>query len=250
MLEFLSEFDAELARLFVEHGASIYFLLFAIAFLEATVTPFLPGDALIFAAGAVAATSAASFPLIWGLLIVATLLGTASSYEIGRRVGPTAFREDRRFLNAEQLAHVRILFDRFGPKILVVGRFVPVVRTFAPVVAGIIRMPYRPFFGYSALGIALWVTALTLAGYFVDRVPYLKAHFGLALAAVFVLSLGPMIVEWSWDRIGRPLFGRILPKILGDAYVYVRESGRMVIRGTGAATRQIIDVTRGRRQRD
>ncbi|MBO6574089.1 MAG: VTT domain-containing protein [Rhodothermales bacterium] len=244
MLDFLAHFDQELGALFVEYGAWMYVALFTIAFLEATVTPFVPGDALVFAVGVVASTEVASFPLMWALLVTATLAGSVTSYELGRRVGPLAFREDRRFLNAEQLAHVRILFERFGAKILVVGRFVPLVRTFAPVVAGMTAMPYSRFLAFSVVGIVLWVSLLTGAGYFVEHVPILHDNFGLLLAAIFVLSFAPLIFEWFWEHLGRPLFRKLLPRLLGQAYVYARESGRMVVRGTAATTRQIFKTTR------
>lgn len=202
-MELLSDIDLRLVALFEEYGLWVYAVLFGIAFMESTVTPFLPGDALVFAAGAVAAAGATSLPVMWVLFIVATVLGTMTSYALGKRVGPAAFRERRRFLNAEQLEHARVFFERYGGRTLAVGRFVPVVRTLAPVVAGIVRMPYVRFLLYTVLGCVLWVTFMLLSGYFVDTVPVLKSRFGIVLVLVFVLSLIPVVIEWLWDHVGR-----------------------------------------------
>ena len=202
-MEILSDLDQKLVGLFEEYGLWVYGVLFGIAFLESTVTPFLPGDALVFAAGAVAAAGATSLPAMWILFVTATVLGTITSYGLGASLGPAAFRERRRFLNPEQLAHARRFFDRYGGRTLAVGRFVPVVRTLAPVVAGILRMPYGRFIGYTVLGCVLWVSVMLVAGYWVDKIPLLQARFGLVLFAVFALSMVPPIIEWLWDRIGR-----------------------------------------------
>jgi membrane-associated protein len=216
-MEFLSDIDQKLVGLFEEYGLWVYGVLFAIAFLESTVTPFLPGDALVFAVGAVAASGATTLPVMWVLFVSATVLGTMSSYELGRRVGPSAFRERRRFLNTEQLEHARRFFDRYGGRTLAVGRFVPVVRTLAPVVAGILRMPYARFMGYTVLGCVLWVTLMLVSGFFVDSVPVLRARFGIVLAAVFLLSMVPPTIEWLWDHIGRRIYRAVLRRFGPEA---------------------------------
>lgn len=212
-MEILTDIDLKLAALFEHDGLWVYAVLFGIAFLESTVTPFLPGDALVFAVGAVAAAGAASLPGMWVLFVTATVLGTMTSYELGRRVGPHAFRENRRFLNAEQLQHARQFFNRYGGRTLAIGRFVPLVRTLAPVVAGIVRMPYVLFMAYTAIGCVLWVTVMLVSGYFVDRVPMLQSRFGLVLLAVFLLSLVPVATELLWDHFGRRLYRALLRRL-------------------------------------
>lgn len=212
-LSFLDNLDQWLVGLFAEYGAWVYLGLFLFVFMESTVTPFLPGDSVIFAVGIAASVGGASLTWLWVLFIIAAILGTMTSYSLGKRVGPSAFKEDRRFLNAEQLDHARHFFDRYGPQTLAVGRFVPVVRTFAPVVAGILRMPYSRFLGYTAVGIVLWVTVLLVAGYFVESVPILRARVGIVVVLVFILSLGPVVIEWFWDHIGRRSYRAILRRI-------------------------------------
>lgn len=213
MLSYLDNLDQWLVGLFAEYGMWVYVWLFLFVFMESTVTPFLPGDSVVFAVGIVASVGGASLLTLWILFVVACVLGTMTSYELGRRVGPSAFRENRRFMNAEQLDHARTFFDRYGPQTLAIGRFVPVVRTFAPVVAGILRMDYGRFIGHTIIGVVLWVTVLLLAGFFVESVPILRARVGVVIVTVFILSLGPVLMRWFWDRIGRNVFRAILSRI-------------------------------------
>jgi membrane-associated protein len=197
--------DRHLLDLAMMYGAWVYALLFLIIFFETgvVVTPFLPGDSLIFAAGALAGAGVLDIGTLLPLLVVAAVLGDNMNYAIGRTVGPRVFTERRRFLKHEYLVRTRRFYDRHGGKAVVLARFVPIVRTFAPFVAGIGRMRYPRFLAFDIGGGLLWVGSFGLLGYFFGNQPVVKENFGLAIVAVIVISIMPIVIEAWRSRFGR-----------------------------------------------
>jgi len=185
-------------------GAWTYLVLFLIVFCETglVITPFLPGDSLLFAAGAVCAVpdSPVRVELMAPLLFVAALLGDNLNYHLGRFAGPRAFSGRIRFLNPTHLEKTQKFFVKHGGKAVVLARFVPIVRTFAPFVAGIGAMRYRTFLAFCLLGAALWVGLFLTAGWAFGNMPWVKANFSKVVLAIIVLSLMPIAIEWWKHR--------------------------------------------------
>ena len=187
-------------------GPWTYVLLFAIILCETglVVTPFLPGDSLLFAAGALAAIypQSLSIWLLLGLLSIAAVVGDTINYAIGRAVGPRAFSINKWFLKHEHLARTQEFYDRHGGKTIVLARFVPIVRTFAPFVAGVGRMNYPQFLYYNVVGGLAWVLICTLAGYFFGELPFVKKNFEAVVVGIVLVSVLP--VAWElWAARGR-----------------------------------------------
>jgi membrane-associated protein len=189
--------DRHLLDLSMTYGLWIYAILFLIVFLETgvVVTPFLPGDSLLFATGALAAAGVLDLGVVLVLLCAAAVIGDNMNYWIGRGVGPRVFTEDRRWLKREYLLQTKRYYERHGGKTVVLARFMPIVRTFSPFVAGIGRMSYPRFLAFDIGGGIFWVCAFTLLGYFFGNVPIVKQNFGLVIVAVILLSLVPLFVE-------------------------------------------------------
>ena len=193
--------DEHLTDLVTTYQAGTYGILFAIIFAETglVVTPFLPGDSLLFAAGAIAATGALDVTLLLVLLSVAAILGDAVNYTIGatlgRRISP-----NNRFIKAEYLERTKEFYDRHGPKTIVLARFVPIVRTFAPFLAGIGYMSYRQFAVYNITGGLLWISTMTLSGYMFGNLPIVEKYFELVVLGVIAVSLLPIVIEWLRGR--------------------------------------------------
>lgn len=195
----------ELAR---STGPWMYVLLFAIIFAETglVVTPFLPGDSLLFAVGALAAAenSPISLPLVAGLLIVAAVLGDAVNYSIGYRLGPKVFsREDSKLLNKKHLLEAQNFYDKYGGKTIIIARFVPIVRTFAPFVAGIGRMSYPRFALFNVVGGVTWILTFLIAGRLFGQVPFVKKNFELVAVAIVIISVLPIAFEFIRARAAR-----------------------------------------------
>jgi membrane-associated protein len=195
--------DKHLIELVSEYGRSVYVLLFAVIFAETglVVTPLLPGDSLLFAAGAIAATGALDVWLLLVLLSAAAILGDAVNYAIGRRVGPVVFSARdttsawHRLLNRTHLERAHEFFERYGGKAIVLGRFVPIVRTFVPFVAGAGTMSYGKFAFYNIVGGCLWVVICTAAGYIFGNIPIVRQNFSLVALGIVAVSLIPAVVE-------------------------------------------------------
>jgi len=198
--------DKHLAQLVTDYGATTHWILFAVVFCETglVVTPFLPGDSLLFAAGALAALDT---PLqigwLWLLLTVAAIVGDTVNYSIGKRVGVSAFKPGNRFLKQEHLDRTHAFFEKHGPKTIVLARFVPIVRTFAPFVAGVGVMSYGRFIAYNVIGGVLWTTIFLWAGYWFGNQPFVKQNFSLVILVIIVLSVMPMVWEWWKVRAER-----------------------------------------------
>jgi len=197
--------DAHLNALAGSMGGGLYLLLFVIVFCETglVITPFLPGDSLLFAVGALAALEASpiNVPGVVLVLISAAVLGDALNYAIGSRVGPRVFTsETSRLLNREHLLRTQTFYEKYGGKTIILARFMPIVRTFAPFVAGIGSMSYMSFAAYNVIGGALWVTSFTLAGYFFGNVPVVKRNFHFVIVAIIVISVIPPVLEFLRAR--------------------------------------------------
>ena len=204
-LEFILHIDKHLLELVSNYGTWTYAILFAIVFLETglVVTPFLPGDSLLFAAGALAGAGALDVSLIIVLLSVAAIVGDTVNYSIGRAFGVRAFTEGNRFFKQEYLQRTQRFYDKHGGKTIVLARFLPIVRTFAPFVAGVGRMRYTRFWAYNAAGGVFWVASLTLLGYFFGSIPVVKENFSIAILAIVFLSVVPVFVELIKAHVGR-----------------------------------------------
>jgi membrane-associated protein len=200
LLDLFLKLDEHLHGVLESWGPWTYVLLFAIILCETglVVTPFLPGDSLLFAAGAMAALYPDDLDilLLLGLLSVAAILGDTLNYWIGRWVGPRAFAIDRWFLKHEHLARAQQFYERHGGKTIVLARFVPIVRTFAPFVAGVGRMNYASFFFYNVVGGLAWVLICTLAGYFFGNIEVVKENFELVVVGIVLVSVIPLAWEW------------------------------------------------------
>jgi len=199
LIDLVLHLDRHLADAAARYGTAVYGLLFLILFLETgvVVTPFLPGDSLLFACGALAATGALDLRLLLVVIPVAVILGDNTNYFIGRFIGPRAFTSNSRWLKREHLDRTHAFYERHGGKTIVMARFVPIVRTFAPFVAGVGRMRYPRFLAFDVAGGVLWVWGFGLLGYFFGNTPIVKENFGLAIIAVIIISLLPIGIE-AW----------------------------------------------------
>ncbi|MGE3541633.1 MAG: DedA family protein [Candidatus Tectimicrobiota bacterium] len=196
-LDIFLHLDTYLSTIIQQYGLWTYLILFLVVFLETgvVVTPFLPGDSLLFAAGALAAAGA--FDVVWLFLclFLAAVLGDTVNYHIGYSIGPRAFQEHSRFLKREHLERTHRFYERHGGKTIVMARFIPIIRTFAPFVAGIGRMSYRYFVFYNVFGALLWTSSFIFGGYFFGNLPLVKKNFTLVILAIIVLSLLPPVLE-------------------------------------------------------
>lgn len=199
LLSALLHVDRYLLELANTYGAWIYAILFLVIFMETgvVITPFLPGDSLLFATGALAAAGVLDVVKILALLTAAAVIGDNLNYAIGRFVGPRVFTERSRWLKHEYLLRTQRFYQKHGGKAVVLARFVPIVRTFAPFVAGVGRMHYGRFLAFDVGGGLLWVWSFGLLGYFFGNHPVVKENFGLVIVAVIVLSLVPVAIE-AW----------------------------------------------------
>jgi membrane-associated protein len=189
--------DTHLAELIAQYGGWSYSILFLIVFCETglVVTPFLPGDSLLFAAGTFAGIGALHPLLLAGLLCSASVLGDSTNYWAGRFVGPRAFGGGIRFLKQEYLERTRQFYARHGRKTVILARFLPIIRTFAPFVAGVGQMPYPRFLAFSVAGSIAWVGLFVGAGYFFGNLAPVREHFTLVVMGIIAISLLPMAIE-------------------------------------------------------
>ena len=202
--DLLVHLDRHLATLLQQHGAWVYLLLFAIIFCETglVVTPFLPGDSLLFIAGALAAGGEIDVHLLALLLVAAAVLGNTVNYSIGRFIGPKVFHwEESRFFNRRALDRAHAFYEKHGGKTIVITRFVPILRTFAPFVAGIARMTYLNFTAYNLAGALAWVLSLLYAGYWFGNVPFVKQNLTWVILGIVVLSVTPLAFEYVRQRL-------------------------------------------------
>jgi membrane-associated protein len=196
--DFLLNLDDHLAEFVAAHGAWVYALLFAIVFTETgvVVMPFLPGDSLLFVVGALAAAGGMDIVTVMGVLVAAALTGDNCNYWIGRWAGPKVFRaEESRWFSRKHLERTHAFYERFGGKAIIIARFVPIVRTYVPFVAGIGTMSYARFLAFSVVGALVWVVSLCLLGYWFGNIPLVKDNLGVVIVIIIAISVTPIALE-------------------------------------------------------
>jgi membrane-associated protein len=189
--------DTHLGQVISQYGTWTYLILFLIVFCETglVVTPILPGDSLLFAAGTFAALGDLDVRLMILLLVVAAIVGDTVNYWVGAAIGPRAFQGNHRFLKKEHLDRTHAFYEKHGGKTIILARFVPIIRTFAPFVAGVGAMSYGRFLTYNVVGAVLWVGLLVLAGFFFGNIPVVRENFTIVILAIVAISVMPIAVE-------------------------------------------------------
>jgi len=197
MLDFILHIDKHLYEIVSEYQTWTYLILFIIIFCETglVVTPFLPGDSLLFAAGAIAAMpgNPISITLLMLVIFVAAITGDTTNYWIGRFLGQTVYEKNYKLIRREYLDRTHAFYEKHGGKTLIVARFMPIIRTFAPFVAGVGTMPYPRFFSFSLIGNIIWVSCFCWAGYFFGNIPFVQKNFTLVVMAIIAVSLVPPV---------------------------------------------------------
>lgn len=201
-IDIVLHLNRHLAEMVGEYGVWVYAILFVIVFCETglVVTPFLPGDSLLFAAGALAATGGLNLGLVLGLLFVAAVLGDTVNYWVGHLTGEGLQHRFPRVIRKEYLERTHAFFERYGGKTIIIARFVPIVRTFAPFVAGAGEMSYRRFMLYNVVGAVLWVGLCGMAGYFFGNFEFVKKNFSAVILGIIVVSILPAVFEFWRER--------------------------------------------------
>jgi membrane-associated protein len=205
LIDFLIHIDVHLSSVIQHYGVWTYLILFLIIFCETglVVTPLLPGDSLLFAAGTFAATGAFDVRLLFLLLSVAAVAGDTVNYWIGCLVGPKIFHKEKvRFLNREYLDRTHQFYEKYGGKTIVIARFVPIIRTFAPFVAGIGSMTYWRFISYNVIGGVAWIALCVFLGFYFGNLPVVRQNFSLVIFAIIFISILPGIIEFARQRYG------------------------------------------------
>lgn len=207
-MELLKEFidiflhlDTHLDKIFSDYGTLTYIILGLVIFCETglVITPFLPGDSLLFAVGALSAGSSLNIHLVVAILIVCAILGDAVNYHIGKFIGPKVFeKKDSKIFRQSYLKRTQDFYDKYGGKTIIIARFVPIVRTFAPFLAGVGEMSYAKFFSYNVIGAILWVGIIAYAGYFFGELDIVKNNFSLVILGIIIVSVLPAVCElWA-----------------------------------------------------
>jgi membrane-associated protein len=213
LIEFGLHIDKHLFDLCNMYGVWIYGILFIIIFCETglVVTPFLPGDSLLFAIGSMAAIGAMHVEFAIPLLMTAALAGDNTNYWIGRKAGPKVFSQEKsRLFDKEYLDRTHRFYDKHGKITVILARFLPIIRTFAPFVAGIGRMTYRTFLLFSIIGALLWVNLFVLLGYFFGNIPFIKEHFSLVILALVLIPGMPAVIEFVRHAVQRSKKNKLL----------------------------------------
>ena len=203
MVDFVLHIDHHLDQIIQTYGTWTYLLLFGIVFCETglVVTPFLPGDSLLFAVGTFAARGSLDLVTSLTVLASASIIGDTVNYVIGRRVGPAVFqKKESRLFNPAHLVRAHHFYEKYGAKTIVLARFLPILRTFAPFVAGIGRMRYPKFLAFSVAGSATWVGLFVLAGYFFGNIPIVRDHFSIVIMVIIAMSVVPVVSEFIRHR--------------------------------------------------
>ncbi len=202
LIDFVLHLDVHLNEIISNYGTWTYAILFFVVFMETgfVVTPFLPGDSLLFAAGTFAALGSLNPFYLFGLLAVAAVLGDTINYSIGHFIGERAFSGNIKFLKKEHLDRTQEFYEKHGGKTIVLARFIPIIRTFAPFVAGVGKMTYGHFIAYNVIGGITWVALFTSLGYFFGNIPFIKKNFELVIFAIIAISFIPPIYEFFKAR--------------------------------------------------
>ena len=203
LIDFIIHIDVHLGTIISNYGLATYIILFLIIFMETGLvfTPFLPGDSLLFAAGAFAALSSLNILVLWIVLLLAALIGNTSNYWIGYFFGKKIVAHPKIPIDEEHIKETKKFFDKYGGKTIIMARFMPFVRTFAPFVAGVSRMSYKQFISYDLIGAFSWITVGTMAGYFFGNIEFVKKNFSLVIFGVIIISLLPIIFEYVKHRL-------------------------------------------------
>lgn len=217
-IDFVIHLDKYLEVIIKTFGIWSYLVLFVVIFIETglVITPFLPGDSLLFAAGALAAIGAFEVVPLFILLAVAAILGDTANYWIGHYIGPRVFNEKIRFLKREYLEKTQAFYEKHGGKTILLARFVPIVRTFAPFVAGVGKMRYGYFISYNVFGGILWTALFIFAGYFFGNIPLVKDNFSIVIVAIVVISVLPAVFEYLKERAKTKKDAELVAGITGD----------------------------------
>ena len=202
IIDFILHIDVHLNSIITQYGTWTYGIIFLIIFCETgfVVTPFLPGDSLLFAAGAFAASGSLHVGILLALCWFAAVAGDNINYAVGRYLGPKVFQSDSRLLNRKYLLEAHSFYERHGGKAVILARFVPIVRTFSPFVAGVSAMRYPRFLAFDVAGGALWIGLFISAGYFFGNIPAVKKNFEIVIIAIILVSVMPMVVHWLRAR--------------------------------------------------
>ena len=207
VIDFIIHLDTHLSDLIQTYGLWTYLILFGVIFCETglVVTPFLPGDSLIFAAGTFAARGDLKVGWLFLVLAAAAVIGDTVNYWIGKIIGPKIFHKEKtRFFKKEYLDRTHEFYEKYGAETIIIARFVPIIRTFAPFVAGIGRMSYLKFISYNVIGGVGWVAIFTFGGYFFGNIPFVKNNFSIVIIAIILISLVPAVLEFLKHRKKRP----------------------------------------------
>jgi len=205
-IDFIIHLDRHLADIIQKYGVHTYTVLFIVIFMETgvVVTPILPGDSLLFAAGSFAGIGALSLWPVFLVCAVAAILGDTVNYAIGAYLGPKVFHYPKsRFFNPDHLRKTHEFYEKYGAKTIIIARFMPIIRTFAPFVAGVGKMTYARFLTYNVTGGLLWVSVCVFAGYFFGNLPFVKSNFSMVILAIIVISLLPAVIEFLRHRAER-----------------------------------------------
>lgn len=202
LIDIFLHLDIFLGDIITQYGTLTYIILFVVIFCETglVITPFLPGDSLIFAAGTFAALGRLNPWILFGLLIIAAVGGDAANYWIGHKIGPRAYTGEIKLIKKEYIDRTHTFFEKYGGKTIFLARFVPIVRTFAPFVAGVGQMSYGYFIRYNLIGGIAWVSIFLALGYFFGTIPIIQKNFELVIIAIVLISVVPMFVEWLKAR--------------------------------------------------
>ena len=204
VIDFILHIDVHLAEIMNTFGLWTYAILFVVIFIETglVVTPFLPGDSLLFAAGALAKLNPGALNILWLylLMVAAAVLGDTANYWIGRILGPKVFTQKSRFFKKEYLDRTHAFYEKHGGKTIFLARFIPIIRTFAPFVAGIGKMSYGHFISYNIIGGIVWPAVCLFSGYFFAEIPFVQKNFSLVAVAIILISVIPILIEWLKSR--------------------------------------------------
>ena len=198
-MDFLLHIDVHLKELVTTYGFWVYLMLFIIVFCETglVVTPFLPGDSLLFAGGALAGAGLLHYGYLVATLLAAAIVGDAVNFRIGKYFGPPIFQRDHKLLKRKHLEQAHAFYEKHGGKAIILARFIPIIRTFAPFVAGVANMNQGRFLLFNVTGALIWVFSLVSAGYFLGNLPFVQKNFSILVYVIILVSILPVVVEWA-----------------------------------------------------
>ena len=202
IIDLILHMDKYLGQIIQEYGTWTYLILFIVIFMETgfVVTPFLPGDSLLFAAGTFAGMGYLNIGILFALMAIAAIAGDTVNYWIGHKIGPRAFSGNIRYLKKEYMDRTHAFYEKHGGKTIIIARFIPIIRTFAPFVAGVGAMTYGRFISFNVIGGLAWVALFTLGGYFFGNLPFVQDNFSFVIIAIIIISVLPAVIEFIRSR--------------------------------------------------